>query len=147
MLACYISLGRYAAANDLIKECDELSILVSDKLLTGQIMLYQAKLYLQQGKVQKAMMTLANAQYSSSLTPSDWLSSMLRIELAHCLSKAGKAHFATMLLGSTEKRLQNIHSPFLEKRLYEAFSEVCELEGMYKTALVYERKHFASKAI
>ncbi|KJJ55944.1 diguanylate cyclase, partial [Vibrio cholerae] len=107
MLACYISLGRYAAANDLIKECDELSILVSDKLLTGQIMLYQAKLYLQQGKVQKAMMTLANAQYSSSLTPSDWLSSMLRIELAHCLSKAGKAHFATMLLGSTEKRLQN----------------------------------------
>lgn len=142
MLACYISLGRYAAANDLIKECDELSILVSDKLLTGQIMLYQAKLYLQQGKVQKAMMTLANAQYSSSLTPSDWLSSMLRIELAHCLSKAGKAHFATMLLGSTEKRLQNIHSPFLEKRLYEAFSEVCELEGMYKTTLVYEKKAF-----
>ncbi|KQA21091.1 GGDEF domain-containing protein [Vibrio metoecus] len=143
MLACYISLGRYTAANDLIKECEELSILVSDKQLTGQIMLYQARLYLQQGKVQKAMMTLANAQYSSSLTPSDWLSSMLRIELAHCLSKAGKAHLATLLLSSTEKRLkEHPIPPFLEKCLYEAFSDVCELEGLFKTALQYEKKVF-----
>ncbi|MGL4380203.1 MAG: GGDEF domain-containing protein [Vibrio sp.] len=142
LLACYINLGRFAIANNLIKECEELSILVSDKLLTGQIMLYQAKLYLQQGKVGKAMLTLANAQYSSSLTPSDWLMCMLRIELAHCLSRVGKAHLATLLLSNSEKRLKNIHSPFLEMHLYQAFSDVFELEGMYQTALIYEKKAF-----
>lgn len=110
-------------------------------------MLYQAKLYLQQGKVQKAMMTLANAQYSSSLTPSDWLSSMLRIELAHCLSKAGKAHFATMLLGSTEKRLQNIHSPFLENASMKRSAKCVNSKECTKPHWFTKRKHFASKAI
>ncbi|KLU98353.1 hypothetical protein ABT58_23275, partial [Photobacterium aphoticum] len=45
MLACYIYLNRIKEAKELIKECEELSILVSDKVLSGQIHLYQAKIH------------------------------------------------------------------------------------------------------
>lgn len=43
MVASLLLLNRITAASDLLNECEELSILVSDKLLTTQILLYQAK--------------------------------------------------------------------------------------------------------
>ncbi|CAH8238581.1 Diguanylate cyclase [Vibrio aestuarianus] len=142
MLACYINLNRLSAANDLIKECEELSILVSDKILTGQILLYQAKLYLHQNQVDKALMTLASVQYSAGNVNSTWLSNMIRIETANCLARIGKSHIAEMLLASTDKRLQRHTSPVTAKQLYQAFSTICEHQELYQAALSYEKKSF-----
>ncbi|QTH06531.1 GGDEF domain-containing protein [Vibrio fluvialis] len=142
MLACYLHLRRFTAANDLIKECEELSILVSDKTLSGQILLYQAKLYREQGKLAQAISTLSNVQYTLGNVHSTWLSNMIRIEKVYCLVEMEKPHFSSFLLESTEKRLPNLVAPILEKRLYEAFSHVCERQGLYQKALTYEKKGF-----
>ncbi|MBF4384196.1 GGDEF domain-containing protein [Vibrio anguillarum] len=142
MLSCYIQLHRISAATDLIKECEELSILVSDKILTGQISLYQAQLYLHQDQVDKALITLSSVQYSAGNMNSTWLSNMIRIETANCLAKIGKSHISNMMLASTDKRLQRYTSPTMAKQLYRAFSAVCERQGLYQAALIYEKKGF-----
>ncbi|WP_412497570.1 diguanylate cyclase [Vibrio furnissii] len=142
MLACYLHLRRFTAANDLVKECEELSILVSDKTLTGQILLYQAKLYREQGKLEQALSMLGNVQFTLGNVHSSWLSNMIRIEKAYCLIALNKPHFSNFILESTEKRLPKLVAPMLEKHLYEAFSDVCERQGLYRTALNYEKKGF-----
>ncbi len=69
MLACYISLQRIGAATDLLSECEELSILVSDKNLTGQIHLYRAKLLrLQKSTTKHYLLSLRfNTQQASNI--------------------------------------------------------------------------------
>ncbi|WP_224214157.1 GGDEF domain-containing protein [Vibrio metschnikovii] len=142
MLACYLHLQRFSAAYDLLKECEELSILVSDKTLMGQIALYQAKLCRQHGQLDQAITRLSHVQYVSGNVHSMWLSNMIRIEQAYCLLELDKAHMAALLLTTTEKRLTKLNVPILEQSLYAAFSEVCERQGDYQRALYYEKKGF-----
>lgn len=139
MLSCYIELNRAAAANDLIRECEELSILVSDKILTGQILLYQSKLYRMQKKPEEALQTIGNVQYSAGNIHSDWLSNMVRLELAHCLSETGRSHIAQLVLHSADKRIKGHSSPILAKRLSDSLSDIYQAQGNFKKALSYQK--------
>lgn len=142
MLACYIELNRTTAANDLIKECEELSILVSDKVLSGQILLYQAKIYRQTQQLDLAMQCLSNVQYTAGNIHSSWLSNMIRLELAYCLSAKNKSHIARWLLESTKKRIRFYASPVLSLKLYNSLAAVCEESGDFKGALNYEKQAY-----
>ncbi|MGF1722454.1 GGDEF domain-containing protein [Vibrio kyushuensis] len=142
MLSCFIELGRIAAANDLLRECEELSILVSDKILAGQIHLYQAKLHRQQGNSDEALLSIANVQYSAGNINSSWLSSMVRLELAYCLGDVGKSPLAKLVLHNASKRIQLNSSPILSKHLFDTLSDICEIQGDFKQALAYQKKGY-----
>lgn len=142
MLGCYLHLHRYTAASDLIKECEELSILVNDKTLAGQVLLYQAKLYRKQGNLDSALKILGSVHTNVGHLHSLWLTIMLRIEKAYCLLQLDKYHLATLVLQSTERRLPTKVTSVLEQRLYRAFSHIYEQEGQFKSALNYEKKGF-----
>ena len=138
MLACYLDLNRINAANELIKECEELSILVSDKVLAGQILLYQARLFRQQGRLNEAMRCLGHVQYAAGNINSNWLSNMIRMELGSCLNDAEKVHIANWVLESAHSRIQKEGSPLLNLKLSDALASVCEKQGNYKRALEYQ---------
>ncbi|MCF7362405.1 MULTISPECIES: GGDEF domain-containing protein [Vibrio] len=142
MLACYVSLGRFDEADELVQECEELSILVSDKILAGQTILYEAKIYRHQGEIEQALRTLSMIQFSPGNIHSYWLANMVRVERAKCFLELGKPELSNMLLFGTEKRLKRFPSPVLEKGLYKTFSRIFERQGLYKEALRYEREAF-----
>ncbi|EGA71725.1 GGDEF family protein [Vibrio sinaloensis DSM 21326] len=142
MLACYIELNRFTAAKDLIKECEELSILVSDKVLAGQILLYQAKLYRQEKRTDLAMESLGNVQYSSGNIHSVWLSNMIRLEVAYCLNECGKAHWANWMLETAHRRIKKYASPFLNLQLCNSLAAICEQQGHFAHALDYQKRAF-----
>ncbi|WGV98460.1 GGDEF domain-containing protein [Vibrio sp. YMD68] len=142
MLSCFIELGRLAAANDLIRECEELSILVSNKILAGQIHLYQAKLYRQQGRSDEALLSIANIQYSSGNIQSAWLSNMIRLELAYCLGDTNRPQLANLVLHNASKRIKANATPILSKRLFDTLSDVSEIQGDFEQALKYQKKGY-----
>ncbi|MGD8110934.1 diguanylate cyclase domain-containing protein [Vibrio sp. TRT 17S01] len=142
MLSCYIELNRTEAANDLIRECEELSILVSDKVLTGQIYLYRAKLYRRKKKFDDAMQCLANVQYAAGNIHSSWLSNMIRLELAYCLTESNKPHMANWVLESAHKRIKQYASPFLSLKLSNSLSDISEQQGDFARALSYQKRAF-----
>lgn len=139
MLACYITLNKVNAASELIKECEELSILVSDKVLAGQILLYQSRLLRQQGLFDEAMKCLGRVQYAAGNINSNWLSNMIRMELGCCLNDAGKIHLANWVLESAYSRIKKENSPVLNLRLCNALASVCEKQMNFKSALDYQR--------
>ncbi|MGF1754642.1 GGDEF domain-containing protein [Vibrio makurazakiensis] len=141
-VASLINLNRISAANDLLRECEELSILVSDKLLTAQILLYQAKMYRAQKEYHQALLCLSKVQYSASNLQASWLSTMIRLELAHCLNIIGKQQIANMILESTSKRIKLYSSPVLAKHFYDSLSNVCVSRGQFKEALAHEKKGY-----
>jgi diguanylate cyclase (GGDEF)-like protein len=142
MLACYIKLRRSNAAAELLVECEELSILVSDKNLTGQIRLYQAKIHRLNQEYDKALLALAKIQYTVGNLHTPWLSTMVKMEVASCLSYFGHKQLANMLLSSLAKRIPTQSSPILAKYFYNAMSNVCASQSYFKDALTYEKKAF-----
>lgn len=76
MVASLLLLNRITAASDLLNECDELSILVSDKQLTAQILLYQAKVLRAKKKHHDALRCLTKIQYPVNNTQANWLATM-----------------------------------------------------------------------
>ncbi|WED23583.1 diguanylate cyclase [Vibrio sp. JC009] len=142
MVACLISMGRISAANNLLKECEELSILVSNKVLAGQIILYQAKIQRRQKKYHDALKTLAKAHYSIDGHNSSWLSNMLRLELVNSLSSLGYVNYAEFALERATKRIEESSSPVLQQQLYDAISRILGKRGHFKEALSFEKKSF-----
>ena len=142
MLSCFIELGRIAAANDLIRECEELSILVSDKVLAGQTHLYQAILLRKQGLYEEALLSIANIQYSVGNTNSNWLSSMASLEKAYCLGDLGRPQIANLILHNTSKRIKLNSSPILSKRFFDTLSDICEIQKSFQQALIYQKKGY-----
>lgn len=142
MLACYIELNRLTAATDLIKECEELSILVSDKVLAGQILLYQAKLYRQSDEAELALKSLGNVQYSAGNIHSAWLSTMIKIELACCLNDFGKGHLASWVLHQAHRRIERQPSPLLNLKLSNSMAHVSEQQGDFKRALEFQKRAY-----
>lgn len=145
MLSCYIELNRTSAAKDLLKECSELAILVSDKVLAGQILLYQAKLYRRQGKQDKAIECLGNVQYTAGNIHSIWLSNMIRLELAHSLNESNKPHLANWVLESAQKKIRRYASPVLNLKLNTALGDIYEQQGDFKKHWNVRSGHFVSK--
>ncbi|WP_070969166.1 diguanylate cyclase [Vibrio sonorensis] len=140
MLAALIEVNRIAAASDLIKECEELSILVSDKILSGQILLYQAKIYRQQKQNELAMQCLANVQYTAGNINSHWLSNMIRLETAHCMNEVQKYELANYMLESAHRRIKSYSSPILNLKLSNALATVYEKQGDNRRALDYHKR-------
>ncbi|WP_413282568.1 diguanylate cyclase [Vibrio sp. MA40-2] len=139
LVACYISLNRISSANELLQECEELSILVSDKELAGQIILYQAKLLSHRNEHHLALVTLAKAHYLIHRSQSHWLASMLRLEQAHNLTELGKVDYANIVLTSTTKKIQQTSSPLLLQQLYDSMSHVFRNQAKFKKALTFEK--------
>lgn len=143
IVACYINMHRIDAANNLLLECEELSILVSDKILTGQIRLYQAKIFRKSHKYQEALLTLSKIQYSISSLSSNWLSLMTRLELAKCLNcLENKQQIANLILHSTNKRINQFSSPVLIKKYYETLSHIYASQRLFSQALEHEKKAY-----
>lgn len=142
MVGCLISLGRISAANNLLRECEELSILVSDKILAGQIILYQVQIQRRQKKFHSALKTLAKAHYSLDGNNALWLSNMLRLELVSSLSAIGRDDLAEMTLSSTTKRVEGSSSPLLLQQLYDSISQVLSKRGHFQQALSFEKKGY-----
>ncbi len=143
MLACYIQLGRHSVAEALLIECEQLSILVSDKVLSGQVYLYHAMLLRHKGKAQRALDYLANVQYTYGNLHSTWLSNMLRLELAYCLNELGRTHLSNWLLESTEQRVDSGYAPVLGLQLFNSLSTIYEQQQKYQAALLYQQKAYA----
>lgn len=141
-LACYIYLNRIPAAKSLIKECEELSILVSNKVLSAQISLYQAKIHRFEHNVHEAMQSICSIRHLPGNAHSLWLTSMIRMELARGLDESGKPHWARWLLEATDKRVQKYGSPVLNLRVCEALAVVCEQHQDYQNALTYQKRAF-----
>ncbi len=142
MVACLISLNRISAAGELLRECDELSILVSDKALTGQVILYSAKIQRRKKQYHEALRILSGAHHAVNRSHISWLSNMLRLEQVLNLSKIGRIDLATMLLASTTKRIQKNASPLLLRKLYDTLSYVFRQQKNFIQALEYEKKGF-----
>ncbi len=141
-VACLISLGRITSANDLLNECEELSILVSDKGLSGQIILYQARILRKQKFYNEALEVLAKARYSLNSTSTYWLSNMMRLELARSLNAIGRNDLAKYTLNSALKKIKLNNSQVLLKNIYESLSDVFASQKDFKQALTFEKKAF-----
>ncbi len=142
LLACYVSLQRVAAAKDLLAECEELGILVSDKLLAGQTLLYEAKVFRLQKDYHQALLSLAKVPNVAGNSTASWLSTMVRLELSVCLDAIGKKQLASTLLHGIEKKVSSYSSPNVAKRFYHALSQSYESQGHYKQALAFEKRSF-----
>ncbi|ELP9498228.1 GGDEF domain-containing protein [Vibrio alginolyticus] len=140
MLACYISLNRTADAKELLSECEELSILVSDKNLAAQIHLYRAKLHRLQEDYPSALLAISNVQYTTGSATTYWLSTMVKIETAYCLNGVGHTSLANLTLDSISKRIQKQLSPIVTQHFYNAMSQVYASQGLYQEALNCEKK-------
>ncbi|MDW6005031.1 GGDEF domain-containing protein [Vibrio mangrovi] len=142
MLACYIDLKNYKRAEALIKECEELSILVSDKTLAGQILLYKAKICLARNNVTDALQIIAAVPYTTRHNYLASLSCLIKIELSLCFMQIGKAHIAEMLLLSQNKKIASFTHPELKKDLYQALSNIYEYQHKYQQALDCQKRAF-----
>ncbi|EGQ8004514.1 GGDEF domain-containing protein [Vibrio parahaemolyticus] len=142
MLACYISLKRVAEASELLGECEELSILVSDKNLAAQTHLYRANLHRLQEEYSEALLSISSIKYTTGSATTYWLSTMVKIETAYCLNGVGHTSLANLLLESIGKRIKKHSSPILAKRFYNAMSKVSASQGQFQQALSCEKRAF-----
>ncbi|MGR5130994.1 diguanylate cyclase domain-containing protein [Vibrio alfacsensis] len=142
MLACYITLERIGAAEELLHECDELGILVSDKNLINQIHLYRAKFHRSQKEYHQALVSISRIRIAINKPDTQWLSTVVKIETAYCLNGIGRQPLANVLLDSKGKRLNKHTSPLITHRYYSAVGQVCASQGQFKKALSYEKKAF-----
>ncbi len=141
-LACFLLMNRPEKALPLLKECEQFCILVSDKVLTGQVYLYNAILLRRKGQTLQALRDLANIQYTYGNLHSTWLSNMLRLELAYCLTELGRDHLSNWLLEQTEKRISNGYAPILNLNLCNSLAKIYEQQGKYQQALTYQKKAY-----
>jgi diguanylate cyclase (GGDEF)-like protein len=139
MLSSLIALERTAPARELVEECEELSILVSDKSLAGLVLLLEARLELKQDNTDRALKIIANIPYATGNNYTASLSCMLKIELALCFSRIGKTHMAEMLLINQHKKISPLFYPDLSKDVYQALSLIYEQTGQFQLALKYEK--------
>ncbi|BDR15648.1 GGDEF domain-containing protein [Vibrio sp. STUT-A11] len=142
MLSCYISLKHTDQAMELLTECEELSILVSDKNLAGQIHLYQAKLHRLNNDYTNALLSLSNVQYTSGSSTTFWLSAMVKMETAYCLNGNGDTSLANLIMGSVAKRIERHSSAMLACGFYNAMSEIRASQGQFELALDCEKRAF-----
>ena len=137
-----INLKQFSQASAVLNQCEELSNLVNDKNLTGQVLLYSAKLYRLQKDYQQALLTLSRIQYDVGSHHTYWLSIMVKLEISYSLSKVGHRPLSNMLLASIEKRINKADSPLVAQYFYNAKSQICAAQRNFKQALHYEKKAF-----
>lgn len=142
MLASYIELKRYPAARELILECEDLSILVSDKFYTGEVVYYEAQLELAQGNVDNALKQLSTIHFSTGSQIPSSLSFGINILLATCFQKTGSYELAEMLLRNKLKRIDVTTPPYILKALYTCLSDTYEVQQKFEQALIYQKKIF-----
>ncbi|AUI87773.1 GGDEF domain-containing protein [Vibrio azureus] len=142
ILACHINLKQFTQASFVLNQCEELSTLVSDKNLTGQVLLYRAKLYRLQKDYQQALLTLSRIQYDVGNHHTHWLSTMVKLEISYSLNKVGHTSLSNMLLASIEKRINEVDAPLVAHCFYNARSKIFATQKDFQQALNYEKKAF-----
>lgn len=141
-LGSYIRLQRYKAAQALLLECEELSILVNDKLLNGKVLLYKARLYRFKGKLTESLNVLSTISYTLGAISDNWFACACRIEQAYCMSHLNKPHLAIYLLDNAHHKVANFYHPKLKIDLYNAYSDLYTKSRQYQQALGYEKLAF-----
>ncbi|PFG57884.1 diguanylate cyclase (GGDEF)-like protein [Vibrio sp. ES.051] len=141
-LACYIYLYHTENAKELLTECEELSILVSDKNLAAQIHLYRAQLHRLQKDYTLALLSISNIQYTTGSATTYWLSTMVKIETAYCLNGLGHTSLCNLLLGFIDKRIQKHASPVIARHFYNTMSKVYASQNLFQKALRCEKRAF-----
>lgn len=141
-LGSYIRLKRYKAAQVLLSECEELSILVNDKLLNGKVLLYKSRIYRLKGQFNAALKILSSISYTLGVVHDNWFACACRIEQAYCLYYLHKSHLAMYLLDNAQRRATRSYHPKLKIDLYNAYSDIHTQSGEYQHALRYEKLAF-----
>ena len=139
-VACLLTLKQSENALELLEECKDLSSVIDDKVLIGQIILYHAKALRLQGHVTTALKTITQAQYSINNLHAYWLSNIMKIEISLCLTQLGKAEFSEIVVNHAIKRARAYGSDILIKQLLEAKSDALACYGNYKGALECEKE-------
>jgi len=142
MLSSYTELNRFSAAEELIQECEELSILVSDKFYTGEIIYNEARLELAQGHIDAALKRLAAIHYSAANQPLSSLSFWMSMILVECFIQKNRLEIADMLLRNRLNKINDTTHPYMLKILYKHFSDVYEHQHKYEQALHFKKKAF-----
>ncbi len=143
-LICAIYTDQLSVAHEAIQECEELSILVSDKFFTGILLLYEAKVLRLNKEYLKALHKLASVQHSSGGHRDHWLARIIRCEMAYCLLYINKKDLSSLLLSQCEKdSCQLMPAPATwQRQYYTTSSEIYAMLGQYQQALKFEKKGF-----
>lgn len=139
-VACFLTLNQSNNALKLLEECKDLSSVIDDKVLIGQIILYHAKALRLQGDVTTALKTITQAQYSINNLHAYWLSNIMKIEISLCLTELGKAEFSEVVINHAIKRARAYGSDILIKQLLETKSSALACYGNFKGALECEKE-------
>ncbi|MCE0495024.1 GGDEF domain-containing protein [Vibrio salinus] len=142
ILDSYVALRRFSAAKELIMECEDLSILVSDKFYTGEVTYHEARMELAQGNVDLALKKLSSVSNSTSSHQHPSLSFWVTIELAKCFRETGQYELAEMLLMNKLKKTDTSAPPYMFKALYSGLADIFEEQGIFDNALKYQKKMF-----
>ena len=142
MLEAYINTEKTQESEALLKECEELSILVSDKVLAGQVQLCQAILHRKNQQIELALHCLGDIHFVANNIHSKWLLNMIRLELAQCLDAINKSHLAIWLLESAQQRAKSFASPEINLKFFIVLSDISENNHDFKNALNYQRQAY-----
>lgn len=142
IIACHLRQGHIATAKELQTECEDLSIMVNDHALQGEVRLYQATFLRHKGEYFAALQELTQIATLSQGHSSTWLSAQINLEKARCLIALDRIDLAVMLLNSALRHISPLNAPLLVNKLYQAISQLYADQQRYKEALVIEKKSY-----
>ena len=144
-LSCYIELNKIKPAKQLILECIDLSILISNKSLSVRVCILQARLYRHEKKYRKSLLSLAEARKNVHEGETNNIANLLQIEIALSLYKINKVHIAKLLMENVEKKIDTVNSLVLKKALADSLSYLYEQLKNFENALIFEEKGYQTE--
>ncbi|MCL9780202.1 GGDEF domain-containing protein [Vibrio sp. S4M6] len=141
-LSCYLKQKKFKSAKALIKECIELSILISDKSLSVRVCILQARLLRYEKHYRKSLLALAEARKNLREGQTKNISNLLQIEIALGLYEVRKFDITTLLMENVSKKVDALDSPVLKKALNDSLSFLHEGLGDFQQALHFEEQAY-----
>ncbi|WP_117233099.1 sensor domain-containing diguanylate cyclase [Vibrio maerlii] len=142
IIACNLRQGHYASARDMQVECEDLSIMVNDPALQGEVILNQAILLRSDSHYVEALQCLSQIANLAAQHKSSWLSAQVNLEKARSLIGLDRIDAAMMLLHSSLRHISPLSSPLLVNKLYQAISQIYADQDRFKDALAIEKKSY-----
>ncbi|WP_237360764.1 GGDEF domain-containing protein [Vibrio marisflavi] len=144
-LSCYIELKKTKLAKQLLLECIDLSILISNKSLSVRVCILQARLYRHEKEYRKSLLSLAEARKNVHEGETNNIASLLQMEIALSLYQINKVQVAKLLMNNVSKKIDSVDSPVLQKTLSASLSYLYEQLDSYQQALHYEEKGYQTE--
>jgi diguanylate cyclase (GGDEF)-like protein len=132
---CLLELQQFSDASALLKECKELSILVNDKNLKAYLFFYKGRLYRMQQRNQLAQHRLSQAIEFTKGKRDVWLTSMIRLELAHLFFARGHNDLTELCLSGAAKRTRDLNSLPISRAVNHHLSSVYAAQNKFELAL------------